>query len=397
MLQKIKMPIPVFISMVVGLGLSVYGNRWGLPSRFHSDEVVTNALHMAGSLSWVDPISDFVQLTGYQLFLVVCFIPVYLLLRVTGFPLGELKAAASVSWFEMANKFPEFATGIYVYARTISAILGALTIYFVYRLTERVYGRTAGIYASSILALGMGFNGFNHLAKSQPLLNLISVLILFFMVLILQSKDKKKLTQFFLFGSALTGLATSIHLEGPFLLLALGLTFLMSSERKASWVWGGALCFLFGMLLGTPSLITHFSNYFGMYPDRFETQLMHAPKAETIAWWISPVNHFLELCVLFGVPFFILIVSGLFGSLKSVLNFKKEELLLLAHVIGYFLVITLFLEEKYPEAKHIILIIPPLAIFGGRYLSEFLKSSTFFRYGMVGIIFVYSLFRPPSL
>ena len=215
-----KTAVLLLFCIAISIFLSVYGNTWGLPSRWHADEKIAHVLHMAHQTGLYDPIALFMHTTGYPIFLLIALIPFYFFLKLFHFPLAEIKAAASISWIHMADLFPEFANGIYIYARALSALIGGATVLALYYLGKDLYGKRTGLFAAAFLSVCMGFLGVNHFAKYIALVNFLIVLTLWMAVRSIKHQTHGPHTYFyaaFLFA----GLTASVHLHGPLLLLPL--------------------------------------------------------------------------------------------------------------------------------------------------------------------------------
>lgn len=348
--------------MLVNLFLNMEGNDWGLPYRWHSDEIVADVLHMASDKTLVDPSGYFLHVTGYHLFLLFFFIPVYVYLILTHYPLEPLKEAASVSWIHMARLFPDFASGIYIYTRSLSAILGMLTVYMTYRLGKTLYGKKEGLFSAAFLSVCMGFTGLNHLAKYISLMNFLIMVVLWLSV-----RGNVRL------GFLIAGIASSVRLHGPILFVPLGLSLLFlktSILDKVKMLFQSFFLYLLGIVLGTPSLLTHFSDYSHHLIYRYQTQLIPL-SSQPLSIWAGSINYFFEFFSIYGIPLALMILIGFGYQLFRIFQNKirKEEIMILSFIISYFIIIAFFLEDKFPETKHIIAIVPPLTLYGGKYMA----------------------------
>ncbi len=389
----------LFGILVINFCLNLYGNDWGLPSRWYVDEKVASVLHMGRQKILYDPIGVFLHPTGYHIFLLIFFVPLFLILKFIHFPLDELSRAASISWIEMARQFPEFATGIYIYARTLSALLGTATVYLIYLLGKTMYGKREALFAAGTLGVCMGFIGVNHFAKYISLLNFFIVLTLYLSVKALKTASKNLTHRYLLAASLSGGFAVSVHLNGPILLIPLLMAFgILAYETRPSWkaVLKALLIhtgiFVSGFLLGMPSILSHFSHYFSHYASKYSTDLVFYSPAHQ-ALWVGPLNTLFEICSIYGLPLALFIFSGLLFSLVFWKSRPRGEILILAFVLTYAFIMTILFEDKYPQVKHIIAIVPLLALFGARSLTYFVSEKKFVPVAIpvVTFIFLYSL------
>jgi hypothetical protein len=365
----------ILVSIVlINLALNIYGNGWGLPARWHSDEVVSNVLHMAAQKSLVDHIGGFQHPTGYLLFLLLMFAPLFLFLKIMHYPLLGLAEAASVSWANMARLFPQFACGVYLYARGISAVLGALTVYLIYRLAKEIYGEKAGLLSAASLSVCMGFVGTNHFAKYKALVDFLIVWVILLCVFSLKAAGEKGRKTKLLWAFFLAGIASSVHLNAAVLLLPLGLAFILcdpvSLLKRIPELCRYVLLFLAGILLATPSLLTHYREYLVGFRSLYFAQVLpQSPTVATLPVFIGPLNYFFEIMSIYGIPLFILIVAGLVMRLIRWKGMQKPEVVVLSWVLGYLFITTVAMEDKYPQTKHVIAAIPFLAIYAGACLA----------------------------
>lgn len=363
----------VFIFMLINLVLNIYGNNWGLPSRWSSDEIVADVLHMADEKTLIDPIGEFIRPTGYHIFLLIFFVPVYLFLKIINYPLTSLKEAAQVSWIHMATQFPDFATGIYIYARTISAILGALTVYLIYFVGKEAYDRKASVFSAISLSVCMGFVAVNHFAQYISLVNLLIVLTILFCVKALKVAGSKDAQRFIYFGFLTAGLGTSVHWNAGVLLSPLLLTFIFSytniSNKTGEIILLSLICmscYIIGIIIGIPSLITNFIDYLSVFRLSYATHLIDKPVIAATSMLIGPINYIVELMSIFGIPLFILVLVGIISAIFSWGRTWKSGTIMFSFILTYFFVMTVLNEDKYPQTKYIIAIVPLLAVFAGR-------------------------------
>ncbi|MDP1853067.1 MAG: glycosyltransferase family 39 protein [Candidatus Omnitrophota bacterium] len=398
MLKKIN--FLVFAAVVINLVLNIYGNTWGLPFRWHADESVVNTLHMAGQKTLIDPIGEFLKPTGYNIFLLITFIPAYVFLKIVNYPLGELGQAALVSWNNVAIKFPDFAGGIYLYARVVSAVLGALCVYLIYLLGREMYEEKAGVFSAVFLAISMGFIAVNHFAQYVSLLNLLIILVLLLCVKAQKSDSAADMRKLLFSAFLFSGFAASVHINAPLLLLPLSLTFIYSFNKLANKfslkvliLFGCGLAYITGILLGTPSLLTNLKDYLS------GTAYGGIVSANTIFGsapiFIGPVNYFFEVLSIFGLPIFCLVCLGLARWIFSPADISRPQITVCSFILSYYFIMTVLNQDKYPQDKYIIAIIPLLAIFAGKFASDLIKARAFPRaakFLFFSLIITYSIF-----
>jgi hypothetical protein len=304
----------------------------------------------------------------------------------SGYPVEMLKNAASTSWMEMAKSFPDFAVNIYVYSRTVSAVLGALVVYMVFLLGKKVYSEKAGLLSAAFLAVTMGFVGVNHFAK-------YTTFEMFFVVLTLLLCVRNSI-----FWAALSaGISLSIQLDAFILLLPLAVAFLFNVKNFRQFILsalGMVSAYIAGFIAATPSFITHFSGYTQTFKKLFLSNSA-AAGGEKLPLFVGPLNYFFELLSIYGIFIFILILCGLYLAVRRYKKITKSEIVIYVFILAYLFMMTVVSDDKYPQSKHIIIVVPLLVLFAGKGVSalfENKKVASSIKYGLFLTAFVYSLF-----
>lgn len=397
-----KKIILIFV-LILNLFLNIYGNTWGLPSRWHADEKVANVLHMAAGRTSLDQYDYFVHPTGYQLILLSYMIPYYIYLRLINYPLENVRQAASVSWDYMAGLFPDFATNIYIYARALSALLGVITVYLIFCLGTELYGESAGLFSAALLSVCMGFVEVNHLAKYISLVNLLITLAIFLCVLTIKKGNSKEQRKFFSLASFFVGFSISTQYNSFLLCAPLFIVFLIlrMRARERLIMLSYALLFLaLGFIIGTPSILTQAKGYLpafftGSLKSNFAaTGLKQMPFRETLQnIFIGPLNYFFELWSINGIAIFIFILIGLFRALWFWEKLSKKEIVIFGFIFCYYFVMTILNKDKFPQVKYIIAIAPLLILYSGKSMSEMFQSKKIhitFKFVIFTAVFIYS-------
>lgn len=381
--MKTKFIILAFI-LIVNLFLNIYGNNWGLPSRWYVDEKIANVLHMISDRTAVDYNDFFYHPTGYQMLLAVWLAPFLLYLKLSGYPLGPLKEAASVSWTHMAELFPDFATNIYIYSRVLSAIFGALTVYAVFLIGKKVYDEKAGFFSAACLAVTMGFAGVNHFAKYTSLEMFLVCVTLLCCV-----------RGYLYWAAFFSGLALSVQLDAFILLVPLCAVFFMNVRGLKAAIKTFIILiivYLMGLIIATPSLIFHFNDYMTTFKGLFiSNSAVSEPR--TAAFFIGPLNYFFELFSIYGVFIFGLILFGMLLDFRHFKRMTKEKIVVFIFIFVYLIMMTVISDDKYPQTKHIILAVPVLTLLAGRALSYFFGRkalSSYVRYSFFLLVLLYS-------
>lgn len=249
--------------------LMVYGLWWGLPDRWCFDEQVTYSLRLLASGSPFT-VANAVHPQLYNFFLAAVLAPYLLYLKVSGFPLHELQAAASVSWLTLVRAFPDVATTVYLIGRGASVVLGMLSLLLVYRIGRLLYGERAGLLAALVLGISLGFVDTHHLAKHTALVVFLVLVVGDLALSAYQQTDRRRL----FWASFFSGLASTAKLDGVISALLVIASFSYGWVRP-SFAHGGLqarrallghgvrllACWATGLALGWPALFTRGDAY----------------------------------------------------------------------------------------------------------------------------------------
>ncbi|KPK40738.1 MAG: hypothetical protein AMJ78_06880 [Omnitrophica WOR_2 bacterium SM23_29] len=378
-----KVPRILFIVMAINLCLNVYGNNWGLPSRLYADEKVTNVLHMLNKRTLVDVYDNYTHPTGYQLLLSFYMIPFFGYMKLVDYPVGAIREAASTSWMHLAKLFPDFAINVYTYARTLSALLGAFTVYLIFLLGKKIYNEKVGLFSAIFLSLTLGFVGVNHFAKYISFVNFLIVLSLLFCV-----------RRSFYWAAFFSGLAASVQLNAFLLLLPLSLVLFLNHRNFKNFISAVIISSLFyagGFIVGTPTILSNFSGYAPMFKSILFGNIP-ALSHQRLPFFVGPLNYFFELLTIYGIFIFAFIICGICLTLYHWKRITKDEAIVLVFVFAYYVIVTVLFEDKYPQTKHIIAIVPPLTLLGGKFFYAVFKNrlSNPIKYGFLLIALLYS-------
>src|SRR5690554_1662428 len=139
--------------LLVALALRIWATWWGLPYLFHNDE--GNEIIRAMQLGAGD--YNFARISKGGFF--------YLLFVEYGILFVVLMALGVVSSpTEFAEYFVREPSLFYLIARITAAIIGAATVYLVYRIARHAYSAAAGLFAAGLLAVNVLHTNLSHYA-----------------------------------------------------------------------------------------------------------------------------------------------------------------------------------------------------------------------------------------
>jgi hypothetical protein len=236
----------------VALALSVAGLDWGLPYQWHTDEKVTQAIHVLDSPRW-DP--DYFINPHLHIYVVAAAFKVaYLVYPGTHVvqSVGEILPLVDRDSSERRAQFLAMRL-----ARGASILFGLATVVMVFLLGRRHWGEATGLLAAAFTAVTMGLVNLWHFATPEALLILLICAALGRFERVLARGDPRD----YVIAAACVGLAcstkyTAVILAVPFLGAHLAGRGRSALHRR------GLLCLLLATVIvaaafiaGTPLLI----------------------------------------------------------------------------------------------------------------------------------------------
>lgn len=390
----------------MSLGLHTYGLNWGLPSRWNVDEEVIASVQVLAQGS-VDPMPDKPPLYRYAL--AAFLIPFFVLQKIAGVDLAGIRASASMSWIQLALDYPDFATWLFLYARLFSACLGTAIVYLVYRLGALLFGRLAGLFGAAILAVTQGFVISNHYARSETLVNFLAVVVVY---LCLRGLRQRGFLRHFYAASILTGLATTAKLNGAILMAPVMASYvvfclqdyrsdgqpeLSKAEVLVRLVTNRALYISIGLMLVGALL------GFGAQPRVLVETIEMGYRVQRGGHYggsgslfpVSLLNYTIHLVSVFGVANAFFVFLGVVCCWREWARGAERGSLAVVFslLIPYFIAAS-SIHHEFAYTKFIILIVPFLAIFGGRVMGDLWMRFSRWKMGVMSVIvttFLYSV------
>lgn len=388
-MNRTKSHIVLGAILLVNFALTSIGIGWGLPNRWCVDEQVANSLKLIASKSIFTVITN-VHPQLYNLFLGALFLPYLLIKKITHYPLTEVAGLASVSWIDMAHKFGDFASSIYLVARFSSVLLGCFTIYILYRAAAIIHGKKPALFSAFILAVSMGFVETNHLAKHTSLVVFLVLLVLFLCLKALTQRQHFR--RYFYSASFFCGLAATAKLDGIISsLFILGTIFYLLFQDNSGKsirerlknidckliIFSGSL-FAAGVILGWPALLVSFNRY-------YETRHTHNgifyggfhPLTFNYIWAI--LEKIKDTCILlirnFSLPLSFFIFYGIARFFKNIRRYPFSWLIATMLVPYIFISLVYFTEYPGTSTKLIVHASIIFCIFAGKVMSDFLSKA----------------------
>lgn len=377
--------LPVLCLITLGLGLRLWGITWGLPDQnrlfsYHPDEgvnLVSGVLKQGELRPHLD--LGFYNYGGLYFYL-------WQIAAAVNRAYGFIQVPESSAFFSNA---PPTATigALILVGRLLTVLLGAMTVWAVYALGDRLFGRNTGLLAGGIYAILPAAAVHGHFATVDVPATLFAALALLWGAKLLSGadptgpeKDRPDHVQNSALRSRLRSLATPL-LAGLFSGLAaatkynVGLVILapltalilrrklaagVSRWETVSVIFGG----IAGFLLGCPGAIIEWSKF--LEDVRFEWtktgEGMGLLFLDTGSGWVYHLLYSLRFGL--GIPLLLLFLVSLCLAL---IRRTRQDWYLLAFLLPYYLVIG-FAQVKF--LRYIIPLLPVIAVLTARLLTE---------------------------
>lgn len=344
----------LFILCLLALILRLWGVKQDLPYTYYGDEnyLIYHSLKFGtGDLNphW------FVWPTFFQYLLFFLFVIFYFI----GFVVGWFKNTADFLYLYCSDPTIFFLIG-----RITAALLGTVSIYLVYSLAKNAYDKTTGLISAVLFAfMPLSIEYCHYAVVDTPLVFMILLSFIFILNILVYGRLKD-----YLLGGFFTGLAIATKYSAGLLILPIILVHLFASKKRGSLkaILGHqfilCLAFVFlGFFLSCPFAILDF--------PKFSSDIRDEILCAKIGWfgWERTNPHLIHLSHLkdgLSIP---LLIISFFGLIFAIIKREKADLIFLAFVITYYLIIS---KGVNPYSRFMLPLLPFLVIFAGRLLAD---------------------------
>lgn len=348
--------LPLAAVVILGLGMRVWGLTWGLwnasvERRPHPDEwVVYWLFHWFGQYHDLNPCPDAAHGQCFFDWGAVYPYLAYLVHGITGPVLRQVYLGPHAD--------PAFTQAVLA-GRATSVLTSMLTILAVYMLGRIAYGHWAGVLAALLISLSGLLIELAHFATPDSTTVLLCTLMLLAAIWYLRGPSQRRL----IVAGALVGLGAGSEYHMVLLLIPLFAAWLLGPVRRALWLPAATLAAAVVYVASNPYLLTEFNG--------FQSAMLHTLRIRTVdskleygnrfagygPWWLYPVRYVLG----YGMDA-LATVWMLLGIAWSLVRRRREDLILLAWIIPYALLISLssakFLRYGAP-------LLPAVAVLAG--------------------------------
>lgn len=348
--------------VILAAGLRIWGIGWGLPTEqrffsYHPDEttILFSAMRINLFAGELDPgFYNYGSLYIFMVSIAAVFGAVFGLINLTS---GDLFANIG----EVAK--------LYLSGRLIALVLGILTVYLVYLLGKRAYGRRAGILAALFMAiLPIHVMHSKFLAVDVPATFFVTLALLF----AVRIPEGHRLRDYLLSG-LFAGLAAGTKYNAGLVILSPIVAHLVSHKARpilrlvSPKMWAILVMGAAGFLIGTPGAILNYPQF----SRDFAYEVLHARTghglifAQTGNGFVYHVMH--SLWPGMGLP---LLILGGIGILYALYRRTPADSALMILAVVYLVVIGL---AQVRFARYTIPLLPVMAVLGARPIADLLN------------------------
>ena len=316
----------------LGLLLNVWGVTWGLPERWHPDELTQRAENMVGEPS-LNP--HYFAYGGLHYYLIAAF--AVLPVKIPNKMLNVMDYDAQ-------------STVVVALSRLLSALLGTGVVYLTFWIGSRLFDRWTGLLASAFLATSMVLVNLSHFATADV------PSVFWFMLSCAMATDvlRRGAARSYVLAGLCAGLAAAVKYVGGLSLIALFAAHLLGKRASHKMLVVAFVMAAAGFILGNPVLL--------FAPLEFADGFVAESVFNSLRGFGLPrafVPLIFQLKDALGAPVFLLSLAGLAYGVR--LSASKENrasvLLVLSMMLPYYCVIG---AMRGPRAGPLLLPLPPL-------------------------------------
>ena len=348
--------------VLLAAALRIWGIGWGLPTEqhyfsYHPDETTILFSAMKLNLFAGEFNPGFYNYGSLYIFL-VSIAAVF----------GSLFGLINIPSEDVFSKIGEVAK-LYMSGRLIAFALGMLTVYLVYLLGKRAYGRRAGLIAALFMAiLPIHVMHSEFLAVDVPATFFVTLALLF----AVRIPEGHRLRDYLLSGLC-AGLAAGTKYNAGLVIISPIVAHLVSHRARpilrvlSPKLWAVVLMGAAGFLIGTPGAILDY----GRFSHDFAYEVLHARTghglvfAHTGSGFVYHIMH--SLWPGMGLP---LLILGGIGIIYALVRRTPADLALMAFAVVYYAVIGI---AQVRFARYTIPLLPVMVILGARPVGEILS------------------------
>lgn len=355
--------------LAVALAVRVWAVNFGLPNtRCRPDEALVIGTTVKFGTGDLNP--HVFWYPSLYLYLLFAFYMVYFIL---GLITGKYASRS-----DFITEYAVNPSNLFLIDRLISVLLGAATVFVIFKIADRLFGRRVAVISSLFLALAYLHVRDSHFGTVDVAMTFMITCSVLFLIRCYETKTLRS----YLVAGICAGLATSIKYNALLLIIPFAVVHLLNiSEEKRHWTRlvfdRRSLLFGIGLLaaftIGTPFAVLDFGNFISAvwgtvaYLNRGHGIILGR------GWW-----YHLKFSLWIGLGWSLLLASILGMGVAARANVKKA-LLLCSFPIAYYLVVgkgyTVFLRYVLPLVPFLCVSAAVFIDYLASLMARFTKSS----------------------
>ena len=373
-----KFPRKLLGVLLLSFLLNAWGINWGLPDRWHPDEITDTASDMLARRSLNPHFFAYGPLHYYEVIL-FANIPIKIVSKfrkafrssdkevvTTPTDYNDKKTNSSAPTNAPTEHRPWWWSGApLLLSRVLSVLLGTGTVLLVYLLAKTIFDPITALNSALLFTVSMGFVVYSHFATVDmsstfwfTLSSLMSVYV--------WSRGAKK---WYVLSGLTVGLAAAVKPVGVLALIPLIIAHIFKDKRNNSNLVIGMFMVVVGFLIGCPVALFSFFEFIDGFTKEFFFNTARIIDEKSYAYF--PL--LLDLKVALGLPLFLISICSLFYSIKflSDQDQRAKAILLWSMLLPYYLSIG---SHHISILWYTVYLIPFISILTGKMLGDFLNS-----------------------
>ncbi|MEW6570099.1 MAG: glycosyltransferase family 39 protein [Nitrospirota bacterium] len=343
--QSLSKPVIALI-MILSFAFNVWGNSWGAPDYWHPDELTK---HAAGMVSGLTLNPHFFAYGGlhYYVLAIGAVIPAKVYGKLFDPRPKDSDTKIYSGWKERQER------RVIILARSISALMATMQVFFTYLMGNMLFGSGAGILAALFLAVSPYFVGIAHFATVDTPANFWYWLSCFLALMFW----KKGNGMWLVLASVTAGLAIGTKIDRLVILAPLFLSYVMRKEgiqiRK---IFQSGALIIVGYIIANPTLLFSFFEFLDGTSRELFFNMMRGETGKTA--YLELINN---VKVGLGLPLFITATGGFAYALWNFVSGRNraELVWLIATFVPYYLIV----GSRFVKTWYALFFFPALTIF----------------------------------
>ncbi len=332
--------------LLTSLGLNLWGSQWGLPERWHPDELTEKAIEMVEQRTLNPHYFAYGNLHYYQ---------------VMAAAVAPVKAVNKT--LDLWDSRQDERSAIIWCARALSAVLGAGVVLLVFLMGSALFGRAAGLWSAALLAVSMGLVNLSHYATTElaSIFWFTAACVCSTYVLLRPERRWSVL------AGLCTGFAAGVKYIGGIAVIPLLAAHVMGRRSRSRLVVGVAMA-VAGFLLANPVVLFSFFEFARGF---LKESAFNAARNDGSARVFVPLLG--RLVNALGLPLFLCAVAGALYSLRLLRTGAERAKVLLVWTMilpHYLLMGSLHVSLM----RYIVPVVPALLVFAGKLAADLLRA-----------------------